>query len=583
LAGLSATAASVALASNAEASRAVSSSGHISIVVSPNPATAGSRLVIAGRAGTSSKPGVAVTLWEAPYGQSQFRPAMLVFTRSGGAYRMVRRVGTGWTNRRWFVTAGGQRSRIVLVRVRPLITLHASPSTLAAGQAATLTGRVRPAHPGEHVELQQRFGRKWRTVGRLTVNRHSSFETKHHFGARGIFQLRVTFTGNGKNAAGRSAPLRLTVGRVAGPPTGMVGGPSSGSRFPDVRYCAATSGTCSGAIKFNCAVNTPLGGEAFDPIADWGEDPSMHSHDEMGAKSFGASTTLALQLAGETSCDVPSNHDMVYWPTVYNADGTPATIAKVGYYMGTHQYIDPTRLSGGTTGGNLTPINGLRFKEGTSECTSLSCARKVFFCDGPSNDESKGFDHIPSYAECAATGHVGGGYTITFGTGIPGGGDCWDPSGGYGEGFGASSPPPRLVYSDQQPGGVCPDGYLAIPTPGLKIHVNSGAGEGYGYGGYLASDNDGMDPAMCQMGIPPDTTDDCGASAHFDFAYGFLPGSLGTRKGHDDSFTDMINQCWDVVNQNPHSTSITCNITGQGVLVPNVAGNRTNFAEPITN
>jgi hypothetical protein len=319
--------------------------------------------------------------------------------------------------------------------------------------------------------------------------------------------------------------------------------------YPDIQYCTATQGPCNGTIKPVCAVNTPASGSNYDPVGDWGVNPSPHAHSEVGTTAFSPTMTLAQESAATSSCtNIPSVKDAAFWPTIFNPDGTPATIKHVGYYLGTKLFIDPTRVNDMTA-------NGLRFRAGNPDCTSSSCAGGSFACTNANGGEGPAQKSIPTLATCTAQGKTSG-VTMT----LPAAGNCWNPANGLGEGLGTSNPPADIINSGAQP---CPAGYIAVPAPALVVTATGG------FGGYLSSD---LDTGQTSPG---------GYSAHWDFVLDFAYDTLDS----DSSLIDVIVDCLDVTNQNPPptGTSITCANNSQGTLFPNIPGNMTNFSEPVTN
>src|SRR5947209_1543494 len=161
-----------AAARTAEGPRAAAARARLTIRAVHNPATAGKRVVITGQ--LTGAGGRAVTLWQKLPGQRRYHAIARAALRRG-YYRIARRSGLVTTNRRWFVAVGRVRSRAVLERVRVLITLRSSATSLATGQGVTLSGHVSPGHGGERVALQQRSGASWPTVARVRLDRRSNF------------------------------------------------------------------------------------------------------------------------------------------------------------------------------------------------------------------------------------------------------------------------------------------------------------------------------------------------------------------------------------------------------------------------
>jgi hypothetical protein len=75
-------------------------------------------------------------------------------------------------NTRYRVTAKTsppEASRVITVRVRPVVTLRLNDRTPARGQRVRFTGRVIPGHDGKRVRIQRRTRTGWRTISRPTL------------------------------------------------------------------------------------------------------------------------------------------------------------------------------------------------------------------------------------------------------------------------------------------------------------------------------------------------------------------------------------------------------------------------------
>src|SRR5436309_1905174 len=132
----------------------------LAIGTAPNPSTAGAPVVISGR----SLAGVPVALWQRLPQQRLFRRLLTTSTDSMGQYTMRTQPDT---NRQWYVTARGLRSRVVTQRVQALVTLAASSTAVVPDRSVVLIGAVSPTHAGQRVLLEQRSAvGGWRLIAR---------------------------------------------------------------------------------------------------------------------------------------------------------------------------------------------------------------------------------------------------------------------------------------------------------------------------------------------------------------------------------------------------------------------------------
>jgi hypothetical protein len=96
----------------------------------PNPSTAGDEVTISGRV-LFAPAGTRVVLWHRLPFQRHFTRVVSTTTDGSGFYSIRRKPDLVDTNRRWYVTAQGKRSRTVEQSVHTLVTLTASTTTPA--------------------------------------------------------------------------------------------------------------------------------------------------------------------------------------------------------------------------------------------------------------------------------------------------------------------------------------------------------------------------------------------------------------------------------------------------------------------
>jgi len=104
--------------------------------------------------------------------------------------------------------------------VRDLVTLSASPSTVAAGQPVTLTGTATPDKTGDTVYLQ-RFGAdgNWHMVASRQILPGSTFKFVRVPGNPGTRTFRAQIPGDSGNAGGASPAVTVTV--TPAPPSAL--------------------------------------------------------------------------------------------------------------------------------------------------------------------------------------------------------------------------------------------------------------------------------------------------------------------------------------------------------------------------
>ena len=112
------------------------------------------------------------------------------------------------TNTRLLVRVDGQQSPSVVVGVRPALSLRA---VRTAVRSYSLTGRVQPLRVGQLVSVYAQTTHGPVLVGRATVGSDGTWRTSHRFSGTGPLTLYATTGADMTSAAGRSAPVRLTV------------------------------------------------------------------------------------------------------------------------------------------------------------------------------------------------------------------------------------------------------------------------------------------------------------------------------------------------------------------------------------
>jgi hypothetical protein len=185
--------------------------GALTIASSPDPSTAGRKVVISG--GLTSNPaasGVQVVLWRELSGQTTFHQVTNTTTNSAGQYKFTLARGKVNADQKWYVTASGLQSPTLqqhVVAVVGLAGLHA----ISAGQRMLLRGHVTPSHAGQVVLIEQRKGGQWAVIARPRLGHNSNYGVIHRFARAGTVALRTVLPGDARNNRSNSATLTVTV------------------------------------------------------------------------------------------------------------------------------------------------------------------------------------------------------------------------------------------------------------------------------------------------------------------------------------------------------------------------------------
>jgi hypothetical protein len=143
----------------------------LTISASPDPLIAGHRVVVSGTLLRASGAGTPVTLWQRLRGQGQATQTAQATTDVTGSWSATLPSGSVMTDRSWYATADGVTSSTISEAVSAIVILVASHGR----HGATLQGTVTPSHAGQRILVQRRVGRRWVTVARPRLGRHSRF------------------------------------------------------------------------------------------------------------------------------------------------------------------------------------------------------------------------------------------------------------------------------------------------------------------------------------------------------------------------------------------------------------------------
>jgi phospholipase C len=180
----------------------------LTIAVSPNPSTAGQVVTISGRLFGLHRGTAVVRLWRRFPGARRFHVTDAVLTDRSGRFSITTPIGS---NRWWFVTARGARSRTVHQRVAAAIAIGASEARAAPGDQVSFSGTVAPSREGEPLVLQQLGSAGWQPVARTTLGPGSSFSISYAFPAEGGYQLRVYLPWSADTINSYSTPVTVNV------------------------------------------------------------------------------------------------------------------------------------------------------------------------------------------------------------------------------------------------------------------------------------------------------------------------------------------------------------------------------------
>lgn len=185
--------------------------GALTIASSPDPSTAGRKVVISG--GVTSNPAVAgatVVLWRELSGQSTFHQAAQTTTDSAGQYKFTLSAGMVNADQQWYVTANGVQSPTLHQLVNAVVGL-AGLHNIAVGHAMLLRGHVTPSHAGQIVLIEQRDGSQWTVIARPRLGHASNYGAMHKFARAGTVALRTVLPGDARNDRSGSSTLTVTV------------------------------------------------------------------------------------------------------------------------------------------------------------------------------------------------------------------------------------------------------------------------------------------------------------------------------------------------------------------------------------
>jgi len=183
------------------------------IQVSADPVTAGQLLTIA----THTAPGQTITLLKhhEPAGSEAFAPFTSGPTDSSGNFSFP---ASFTENQTIFATNGSSNSARLAIGVKDVITGSVNTTTAPAGSTITLSGKVVPAHPGQHALLLEQTGTNpangtpiLHIRKEVAIGEDGSFETPFEVGHAGTRTFFFALNGGAENQGSIAALPTITV------------------------------------------------------------------------------------------------------------------------------------------------------------------------------------------------------------------------------------------------------------------------------------------------------------------------------------------------------------------------------------
>jgi hypothetical protein len=221
---LSALSALVLMAVPGMSSAAPSHNHGLTINATPNPISAGEGVLIYGQLNAAPIGGQTIVLYHHISGShSGYTRIGSVKTNSAGFYEFTRAAGVVLTNRSWFVREGdtnGIHSRTVYEKVAALVSLDANKTTGDTNHAFVFTGHLTPNHAFERVVLQEQdglTGDDWTTLTSGKLGPGSKYAIHYRWLRPGVRDVRVVFRADGRNTAGVSDSVTVSVEQTQRP------------------------------------------------------------------------------------------------------------------------------------------------------------------------------------------------------------------------------------------------------------------------------------------------------------------------------------------------------------------------------
>ena len=191
----------------------------VTMVVAPNPSTAGAPILIGGQVTGAPVPAT-VVLWQRRGTQRRFHAVTQTRTNAIGQYVIARGQGAVETNSTWYVAARDQltvrdlRSPTLAQRVYAVVTLSSSETNAAPGDVVSFAGDVTPSHAGQQVLLEQNTGSGWQVIAEPRLNGASDYAVNQQFTADEVVYFRAVLPGDRRNITSYSPVVRISVNGI---------------------------------------------------------------------------------------------------------------------------------------------------------------------------------------------------------------------------------------------------------------------------------------------------------------------------------------------------------------------------------
>ena len=192
----------------------------LTIYASPNPVAAAGQVQVFGRLVAVRRGvrrcGITIVLWQRFPNQHRYTAVGHARTTANGRYSFVIPAGTVTTNRNWYATARGLRSRVLAEHARPVVSLASTATFAVAGDVETFSGQLQPGQAGQRIALQRQAGRRWMTVAQPRVGRTATFSVNHKFTTGRTEQWRALAPASRKILASTSPTLKIKIAPATG-------------------------------------------------------------------------------------------------------------------------------------------------------------------------------------------------------------------------------------------------------------------------------------------------------------------------------------------------------------------------------
>jgi hypothetical protein len=314
----------------------------VTIAATPNPISAGDRVLIYGQLNRPNHSHQVIGLYHRVNPSHMFTLIQTTRTDATGFYDFSRADGIVTTNRSWFVRAlglpGNVHSRTVHERVSALVSLTASAAPTANGydtnHRVLFTGHVFPHHAFERVALQIQTaasGDDWHTIKTGLLGPGSNFAIGYRFRVPNAYEVRAVFKGDKRNTPGESDSVPVTVQQTEVPDFLI------NTSAPLIDY--GSSATISGVL-YLAGTTTPDPGVS---VTLWAHTDGQPFH------TVGLPTVTGIDGSYNFSV-MPGNNTMYQVRTTFNP---PPTRHTARLFEGVRDVVSmqassPTSVVGGT-------------------------------------------------------------------------------------------------------------------------------------------------------------------------------------------------------------------------------------------